>query len=76
MSAKEMFEELGYYFDKNNFDKDNDILIYRADYDRVSNITFYKAGLYSITIYDTGEKISNELLEAINKQIEELHWND
>lgn len=74
MSAKEMFEELGYHFDKNKFDEDNDILTYRADYDMVSNITFYKEGIYSITIYDTGEKISNELLKAINKQIEELGW--
>ena len=74
MSAKEMFEELGYHFDKNKFDEDNDILTYRADYDMVSNITFYKEGIYSITIYDTGEKISNELLQAINKQIEELGW--
>ena len=74
MSAKEMFEELGYHFDKNKFDEDNDILTYRADYDIVSNITFYKEGIYSITIYDTGKKISNELLEAINKQAEELGW--
>lgn len=74
MSAKEMFEQLGYHFDTNKFDEDNDILTYRADYDMVSNITFYKEGLYSITIYDTEKKISDELLEAINKQIEELEW--
>lgn len=74
MSARGMFEELGYHFDKNKFDEDNDILTYRADYDMVSNITFYKEGIYSITIYDTEKKISNELLEAINKQIEEMGW--
>jgi hypothetical protein len=75
MSARELFEKLGYYFDTNKFDKDNSILTYRANYDMVSTINFYKRGLYSITIYDTKKRISNELLEAINKQIEEL-WGE
>ena len=74
MSAKEMFEELGRIQTTTEYDN------YKADIDYLdekteqTNIFFdlenKKVGL--INIY----KISMQELKAINKQVEELGWND
>ncbi len=65
MSAKEMFEKLGYKVLANN-----DIeIMYVND---THTIIFHKI---NIDIYCTN-LINIDLLQAINKQIEELGWNN
>lgn len=73
MTAKEMFEELGYEY------KDKELI----------NIIEIIKGTFYLRIDDDKRKIvikeydknslcevSQELLQAINKQVEELHWNE
>jgi len=78
MSAKKMFEQLGWYLDietndnqivysKNKFS--NDILGFIG----AKTITFDKE-MESVYLDDVND-ISMFLLQAINKQIEELWWN-
>lgn len=78
MSAKKMFEQLGWYLDietndnqivysKNKFS--NDILGFIG----AKTITFDKE-MESVYLNDVND-ISMLLLQAINKQIEELGWN-
>lgn len=76
MSAKEMFEKLGYEFKKekgigivyykfvSNEDKEN-----LCGYDWENKVTFFEKQVYS------DKYINMDLLQAINKQIEELGWN-
>lgn len=71
MKAKEMFEELGY------FQRNKDTFIeYVKIYDRndsFANIQFiHEDKMVSMCIIEDYEKV----LKAINKQIEELGWND
>ena len=73
MTAKEMFEKLDYKVNGDEYK----IIIYKT------NVT--GAMLYSCVFYNTNNKkfrlkiyeqyMSLELLQAINKQIEELGWN-
>ena len=70
-SAKEMFEELGY------FQRDKDRFIeYVKIYDRndgFANVQFiYENKIVGMCIIEDYEKV----LKAINKQIEELKWNE
>ena len=81
MKAKEMFEKLGYYqkIDTETL-QDKEIISYIDDYDRTSNINFvnctdFSGCYYSITFYHT-RPIPKDLLKAINKQIEELGWDN
>lgn len=65
MSAKEMFEKLGYKQEKGDwieYFKNEDAIIFMDDK------TFYKRHYY-----DPGD-INIEELKAINKQVEELGW--
>lgn len=81
MSAKEMFEELGYkkcqYFTEPNKklkyykDDDNVIIFYINMIPEIMNKTFEKTGEYD----GMCDGITTEELEAINKQVEELGWN-
>lgn len=91
MSAKEMFEKLGYkqlsndniaISYKNNFKKDkvnymvvfyfsdNNYQIFKQSY----STRLLKENLY-LPIYEP-YRVSKELHEAINKQVEELGWLD
>ena len=70
MSAEEMFEELGYQFCPNE------------EHFSLSAIVVYRKGLNSI-YFDFDKKIDigcvivdMKLLKAINKQVEELGWNN
>ena len=73
MKAKEMFEELGFEYKKSDFS----ISYYKEfrDYDDETYILDIDFRLFE-------KKISNDfsidmpLLKAINKQVEELGWND
>lgn len=65
MSAREMFEKLGYKQEKGDwieYFKNEDTIIFMDDK------TFYKRHYY-----DPGD-INIEELKAINKQVEELGW--
>lgn len=72
MSAKEMFEELGYK------------LIIQTDYvicyqnKRKSHIYFENHNkIIDLASQETkNKKLTLKQLQAINKQIEELHWNE
>lgn len=77
MSAKKMFEELGYDFeitewqefkpDYNYIDKDGNV-IYFALEDK--ELCFMPANKQMII------RQPLKFIQAINKQVEELHWND
>ena len=80
MTAKEMFEKLGYEIDEQN---DNEIL-YKMKWEIT---TTYWVGFYieckDISIFETSDSpfepskpfnIDMDLLQAINKQVEELGW--
>ena len=67
MSAKEMFEELGY-----NKVVSNDFLIEYTNYEITKKVVFYKI-LKEVLSYEA--TLTIPLLKAINKQVEELGWN-
>ena len=78
MSAKEMFEKLGFEY---NFDSDNYLLqpcisYFKYNYEekKVFGIRFWiKDKVYEI---ENDKQLSLNLLQAINKQVEELGWNE
>lgn len=65
-TAKEMFKELGYKCILIKKDEEN---VIGFDLDTKS---VYKTGVYD----DISENITLEELKAINKQVEELGWNE
>ena len=74
MSAKEMFEKLGY-----EYTKDDELIIYKRKInDFESNIYFY----IKLKIFWKTNGMGNELaftykeLQAINQQVRELGWLD
>lgn len=78
MSAKEMFEKLGYeYYEDDGFNcyvKEISELI-EPDYisfDRLERKFFVSRN----SKYDNGTTINMSLLQAINKQVDELGWLD
>ena len=74
MSAKEMFEELGYEQDLNNKYYIGYIKILN-NYGKQRTFTFMKEMKF-FTFVDQNNSVAIELneLKAINKQIEELGW--
>lgn len=91
MSAKEMFEELGYeYYEEDNCIECiiSDCVPNRINTETISfiKIKFYDKHIY-IESYETDAYLSNRKnydttlfstyeLKAINKQVEELGWNN
>jgi hypothetical protein len=77
MSAKEMFEELG-------FTKSEDNYFISYTNDKVLNYTFIFSKEYEcVEVFSSVEgkihyftRLSKKLLKAINKQMEELRWNE
>lgn len=70
-TAKEMFEELGYIKDENpRFGSEISYVKYCKDgCCRINDLIFYKNG------FDCDDcLITYKLLQAINKQVEELGW--
>ena len=73
MSAKEMFEELGYKLDKEpRFGSTISYTQYCSD----GCCRIYDLVFYDKTIEVQEDYINLKLLKAINKQVEELNWND
>ena len=75
MSAKEMFEELGYEFDITEYDE------FKPDFnyvDKNDNVIYFDLEDKELCFIPVNKQliIRNplELLQAINKQIEELGW--
>ena len=80
MSAKEMFEKLGYEQENWCFEDENTIdeIIYTRKDRFASNVTF-RISNKCVKVHRKKERISAwcdmRLLQAINKQVEELGWN-
>ena len=79
MSAKEMFEKLGYEcFDDREYEGLPLIILYRNENNGV--ITKVRFDLpdkkYITNIQNIESKNNGKLLQAINKQVEELGWNE
>lgn len=78
MSAKEMFEKLGYEYIENYFENELDEIYYQREGKYAPKIQF-NLNHKCIRVYREVNKSSYfdvKLLQAINKQIEELGWND
>ena len=81
-SAKEMFEELGYEIDEEN-EKE---ILYKKEWIEMGMETTYWVSfdlrfklidyfmVYENTNMSTSHSIDTDLLQAINKQVEELGW--
>lgn len=69
ISAEEMFEKLGYEYKGNNYQ----YIIYE-NRQKMKTIWFEKISK-TFLIFGIGI-INNEELQAINKQVEELGWNN
>ena len=77
MSAKEMFEELGYEYIECYFKQTLDDIYYQKEGKYTPQIQF-SLNHKIIKVYREGNKSSSfdiKLLQAINKQVEEL-WGD
>ena len=75
MTAKEMFEELGYEFDITEYDE------FKPDFnyvDKNDNVIYFDLEDKELCFIPVNKQliIRNplELLQAINKQVEELGW--
>lgn len=75
MSSKEMFEKLGYKERKEEFKDDKIYAITHADYRKGNWIKITKETIEVVKDRTNGY-LDTSLLPAINKQIEELGWND
>lgn len=75
-SAKEMFEGLGYTYQENYFEEKIDEINYAKNGNYAPQIRF-NLNHKCVMIYRKENKASwfdVKLLQAINKQIEELNW--
>lgn len=84
MTAKAKFKKLGYTYQYINNNKDNceDVILYIHEKSRViiqfnlfSQIVVYQIDNKFKEYKKIGLFITKELIQAINKQIEELGWN-
>ena len=75
MSAKEMFEKFGYNERREEFKNDRIYAITYADYKKGNWIKITKEKIEIVKDRTIGY-LDTLLLPAINKQIEELGWND
>ncbi len=84
MTAKEMFEKLGYTYQYINNNKDNceDVVLYTHEksgviiqFNLISHVVVYQIDNKFKEYKKIGLFITKELIQAINKQIEELEWD-
>lgn len=70
MKAKEMFEKLGY--------KINETEYYIEYLKETYYIQFWKNKFFAITFHSLSgtQSVNKQELQAINKQVEELGWNN
>lgn len=84
MTAKEMFEKLGYVVFTKTIEKNKDLGIHFSEI-YVKKINYENNTIKDIFIFESGNNnnkiivkeiyITPKELQAINKQIEELGWN-
>lgn len=75
-TAKEMFEELGYTYQESYFEEELDEINYSKGGDYAPQIIF-NLNHKCVKAYRKENKASwfdTKILQAINKQIEELQW--
>ena len=78
MTAREMFEKLGYEYNECYFERTLDDIYYQKNGKYTPQIRF-NLNHKCVQDYREGNKSSAfdiKLLQAINKQIEELGWNN
>ena len=83
MSAKEMFEELGYARDESYegilyskyVDENESVNLWQIDFDKVNKTVEKSVSKAGFDMKYWNSEITSEELKAINKQIEELEWN-
>lgn len=76
-SARELFKELGYTYQESHFEKRLDVINYSKSGIFTPQIVF-KLDSKCVKIYIKENKASwfdVKILQAINKQVEELGWN-
>ena len=73
MTAKEMFESLGYNYEKTAFE-----IFYFIDYWETSDDMFYIGIHFNLDDKNFWSEVNIDVdeLKAINKQVEELGWED
>jgi len=78
MSAKEMFEELGYEYKESYFNNKLNRIIITDDYKYSTHIIFAieNQSIKATLKNDQAGWVSMKLLKAINKQVEELRWEE
>ena len=75
MTAKEIFEKLGYELIDTNSAGVKLTMISYYNYEKTSSINFWSSINIDIDLQN-GEHLTVEHIQAINKQIEELGWNN
>jgi hypothetical protein len=78
MTAKEMFEKLGYEYNECYFENELDEIIYSKSGKYTPQIMF-NLNHKVVKIYRENNKSScfnMKLLKAINQQVKELHWDN
>lgn len=80
MSAKEMFEDLGYDYDFVQNKNSEDTITYHKDnlhiqFNFISKLIILQNDTSQMFYNSAVFMVNNNLLKAINKQIEELGWN-
>lgn len=76
MSAKEMFEELGYKYKECKYQGEIESISYITEYKYDTKVRFELRDKTYITYCeeDSAGYVDTDLYKAINKQIEELRW--
>ena len=74
-SAREMFEELGYKLVETNSAGVKLTMIEYYNFETTSTINFWTPIKIDINLKNS-KHLTVKHIQAINKQIEELHWND
>ena len=72
-TARDMFLELGYEIDSTH--ELNGHLFYYSSYSKI-DFDLVRQDFYKYSVGGTRSPITMELLKAINKQVEELGWNN
>ena len=80
-TAKEIFEELGYEYNYIQIENCEDTITYHKDnlhiqFNLISKLVVLKNDTSHMFYNSATFMINNNLLKAINKQVEELNWNE
>ena len=76
MTAKEMFEELGYIDITNEYSYDKDYKAVYVNIEYIPNVHIIFEEYGTTRVIDNEIEITMPLLKAINKQVEELGWTN